>query len=120
VILDGTVTIEALIGCVIEAKLAPLCAEVARLASQVEALRRAADVGEQYLSVEKAASIAEVHADTIRGWVKSGRLREHRAGRELRILRSDLCRFLASGSTSDGRVTAEEEAAAILARRTSR
>lgn len=89
------------------------------LAGVVAELRPAADAGEQYLSVERAAAMAEVHADTIRGWVKSGRLREHRAGRELRILRSDLHRFLAAVSANGHRETAEEEATTILARRRS-
>jgi len=76
-------------------------------------LRPDSHAGDEYLSVQKAAAVAEVHADTIRGWIKSGRLPEHRAGRELRILRGDLQRLLGP------RATAAEEAATILARRRS-
>src|SRR5262249_39007266 len=87
------------------------------LPSLLADLRPVSHPGDEYLSVQKAAAIAEVHADTIRGWVKAGRLPEHRAGREVRILRSDLCRFLSNVSASGHRATAEEEAATILARR---
>lgn len=69
-----------------------------------------------YLSVEKAAEFAEVHADTIRGWVKAGRLPEHRAGRELRIRRDELHRFL-DVAANDDRPTPEQEAATMLSRR---
>jgi excisionase family DNA binding protein len=72
-----------------------------------------------YLSVEKAAATAEVHPDTIRAWVKAGRLPEHRAGRELRIRRDELHRFLDRVGDGDVRPTAEDEAALILARRRS-
>jgi excisionase family DNA binding protein len=70
-----------------------------------------------YLSVEKAAAVAEVHPDTIRAWVKAGRLPEHRAGRELRIRRDELHRFLDRASDGDVRPTAEDEAAMILSRK---
>jgi excisionase family DNA binding protein len=89
------------------------------LPAAIAELRPASDAGEQYLSVDKAAAIADVHPDTVRTWVKSGRLPEHRAGRELRILRSDLRRFLASVSANGHRASAEQEAVAILARRRS-
>ncbi len=89
------------------------------------ALREAlADVGraltpvpaeDGYLSVEKAAELAEVHPDTIRGWVKAGRLPRHHAGRELRVRRSELHAFLSAAPNE--RATPEVEAAGILARR---
>lgn len=69
-----------------------------------------------YFSIASAAAFAEVHPDTVRAWVKSGALPEHRAGRELRVLRSELRAFLAAGRSA-ARLSAEEEAAAILARR---
>ena len=79
---------------------------------------RAADsAGEQYLSVFKAAAVAGVHPDTIRAWVKSGRLPEHRAGRELRIRYDELRRFLDGDEGEKNRPTADEEAATILARK---
>ena len=73
--------------------------------------------GDGYLSVQKAAALTDVHPDTIRAWVRAGRLRGYRAGRELRVLRSELHHFLDAGDLVDHRETAEEEAAKILARR---
>jgi excisionase family DNA binding protein len=70
-----------------------------------------------YLSVQKAATLAEVHPDTIRAWVKDGRLVAHRAGCGLRIRRDDLRRFLEGGGPQKNRPTPEEDADAILARR---
>lgn len=72
-----------------------------------------------YLAIQKAADFADVHSDTIRAWIKAGRLRGYRAGRELRVLRSELRRFLETGDSAEQRETAEEEAATILARRRS-
>lgn len=73
-------------------------------------------VDDGYLSVEKAAELAEVHPDTIRAWIKAGRLVRHQAGRELRVRRSELHAFLACEKASE-RATPEAEAAGILARR---
>jgi excisionase family DNA binding protein len=70
-----------------------------------------------YLSVQKAATLVEVHPDTIRAWVKDGRLVAHRAGRELRIRRDQLRRFLEGGGPQKNRPTPEEKAAEILGRR---
>jgi excisionase family DNA binding protein len=70
-----------------------------------------------YLSVAKAAEVADVHPDTIRGWVKAGHLAGHRAGRELRIRLDELRRFLESGGGPKNRQTPEEEANEILSRR---
>ena len=68
-----------------------------------------------YLSVEQAAAFAAVHPDTIRAWVKAGRLPEHRAGRELRLLRDELHRFLERAGATGGKPTPQETAAKILA-----
>ena len=71
-----------------------------------------------YLSVAKAAEVADVHPDTIRGWVKAGHLAGHRAGRELRIRLDELRRFLdGGGGGPKNRQTPEEEANEILSRR---
>ncbi len=81
--------------------------------------RPAAAEEDGYLSVQRAADFADVHPDTIREWIKTDRLRGYRAGRELRVLRSELHRFLAPVSANGHRATPEEEAATILARRRS-
>lgn len=104
---------EETLAAIIEAKLAPIMAALKRL----EAQNRTSNAGDEYLSVRKAAQVAEVHPDTIRTWVKAGRLANHRAGRELRIRRDELHRFLESDDVQKNRLTPEEEAAAILGRR---
>ncbi len=73
-----------------------------------------------YLSVSKAAAFVDVHPDTIRVWIKAGRRSGYRAGRELRVLRSELRHFLAVGDPVIHRETPEEEAERIFARRRSR
>jgi excisionase family DNA binding protein len=50
-----------------------------------------------YLSVARAADVAEVNPATVRKWVEEGRLGRYRAGRELRVKRSELDRLLATG-----------------------
>lgn len=52
---------------------------------------------EPFLSVAKAARIADVAPGTIRTWIRKGRLTAQRAGRVLRVSRSELDRFM-SGS----------------------
>ena len=73
-----------------------------------------------YLSVRRAAAFVDVHPDTIRAWIKAGRLSGYRAGRELRVLRSELRHFLAVGDSAVHRESPEEEAERIFARRRSR
>jgi excisionase family DNA binding protein len=48
-----------------------------------------------YVSVAEAANIASVQGQTIRAWIRSGRLTEYKAGRVLRVRRSELETFLA-------------------------
>lgn len=57
---------------------------------------------ESYLSIAKAARVADVAPGTIRAWIRNGRLACKRAGRVLRVGRSELDRFL-SGVPSQSR-----------------
>lgn len=102
-------TIEETIAAAVEAKLRPVMDELRAIRSE---MRPTAEDG--YLSIEKAAALAEVHADTLRGWIKDGRLPEHRAGRELRVRRSELHRFMERGGSKATQVSPEETAAVIL------
>jgi hypothetical protein len=72
---------------------------------------------EEYLPVAKAAQIAAVTPDTIRVWIRQGRLTERWAGRELRVIRSELETLLATPSGHDRDTTPEEEARRYLRRR---
>jgi excisionase family DNA binding protein len=52
-----------------------------------------------YLSVAKAARLADVAPGTIRAWIRAGRLTAQRAGRVLRVSRSELEKFMAGAPT---------------------
>jgi excisionase family DNA binding protein len=54
-----------------------------------------------YLSVARAAEVAEVAPATIRAWIAEKRLTRYRAGRELRVKHSELDRLLSVGWSAD-------------------
>ena len=74
------------------------------------------DGAAEYLSLAGAGKVANVHPDTVRRWLKAGALPSHHAGRQLRVRRDDLVRFLATGP-GKGEQTGEQIADAILAKR---
>jgi len=67
-----------------------------------------------YVSVSEAAQIASVQVQTIRAWMRSGKLKEYKAGRVLRVRRSELEEFLASGPGPDLTSNASPEELAEL------
>lgn len=85
----------------------------------LERLGRAAHASDEFLSVAKAAEIAQVGESTLRAWIKSGRLRAGRAGRLVRIRRADLSALI-TDSRQEKRLDPEAEAAKILERNRSR
>lgn len=70
----------------LEAALRPLVAALVR----EELQRQRTDSAGEYLSTKEAAAVASVAEKTIRRWIAAGVLTEHRAGREIRVLRSEL------------------------------
>lgn len=68
----------------------------------------------EYLSVADAARVAGVSTKTVRAWIKDRRMQPHHAGRELRVLREDLVRYLATPPSAVTDVSADVLAAAIL------
>jgi excisionase family DNA binding protein len=48
----------------------------------------------EWLSVEDISKELGVHVDTVRGWIRERKLRATRLGREYRIRRVDLDKFL--------------------------
>jgi excisionase family DNA binding protein len=52
---------------------------------------------EEYLSPDEAGAVAGVHPDTIHRWIREGKLEKHRAGRLVRVRRSDVERLLRDG-----------------------
>lgn len=83
--------------------------ELARLAPKEPA-------NDGYLSTEAAAEFADVAVATIRRWVREGKLPEHRAGRRVRVLKSELSQLLDGGRrpTKRAKLSPEERAAQIL------
>jgi excisionase family DNA binding protein len=51
-------------------------------------------MSEQWLSVEDIAQELNVTIDTVRAWIREKKLVAYRVGREYRIKRSDLNKFL--------------------------
>jgi excisionase family DNA binding protein len=67
-----------------------------------------------YLSVTKAARLADVAPGTIRAWIRAGRLTAQHAGRVIRISRSELAQFMAGASTGPRGVETERRAAHLF------
>lgn len=70
--------------------------------------RPPAAVADEYLSVARAAAVADVAPGTVRRWIREGRLVGHHAGRVLRVKRTDLEALLRGGGRRDRELTAEQ------------
>lgn len=68
----------------------------------------------EYISVAKAARLADVASGTIRTWIRKGRLTPKRAGRVLRIKRSELEDFLCGKATGPRGDAIRHHAAQLL------
>lgn len=79
-----------------EAELRDIIRDEVRTAIRQELGKKPATVGE-FVSVADAAQIASVATQTIRVWVREGRLTGYHAGRVLRVRRAELEDFLAAG-----------------------
>ena len=93
----------------LETGLRALVAELVR----EEVARQMAETArpDEYLSTAAAAKLVDVAGGTIRRWIREGRLVGHRAGREVRVLRSDLEKLLREGSRRDGGKLSREQLA---------
>jgi excisionase family DNA binding protein len=58
---------------------------------------------QDYLLLSEVAQIARTSVDSVRGWVRSGRLRSVKPGRRRLIRREELERFLASDGLAERR-----------------
>lgn len=67
-----------------------------------------------YLSVAKAARLADVAPGTIRAWIRAGQLTAQHAGRVLRISRSELTQFMAGAPTGPNGAETERRAAHLF------
>ncbi len=71
----------------------------------------------QFLSIKDVAGAVHVVERTVRGWVKTGKLRASRAGRLMRIERAELERFLAGEGSNEHRDVDIDALATDLMRR---
>jgi len=55
----------------------------------------------QWLSVEDIAKELNVPLDTVRSWIRSKRLKAYKPGKEYRVKREDLDRFLEESVNRD-------------------
>ena len=92
----------------IDAALRELVCEAVREVVRAEVLPRLQAMPQgrgdpsRYLNTDQAAEVAGVKPDTIRDWLKSGRLAGHHAGRHLRVRLDQLEAFLAAGTPAPG------------------
>lgn len=99
---DENVVSEASSGALVildEAQLRLLIADAVREVLREEQARTPAPTAmpvSEYLDVTSAARIASVTPQTIRAWVKIGRLTRYTAGRQLRVKRKDLDAMMSS------------------------
>ncbi len=55
----------------------------------------------EWLSVEDIAAELNIPVNTVRGWIRSKRLKAYKPGKEYRVKRGDLDRFLEESSNID-------------------
>ncbi len=53
----------------------------------------------QWLKVEDIARELDLHVNTVRGWIRDGKLKATRVGRDYRIKREDYEKFLQERTT---------------------
>jgi excisionase family DNA binding protein len=58
-------------------------------------------VSTEWLTVEEIAQELKVPLDTVRSWIRRKELKAYRPGREYRVKREDLERFLKESATID-------------------
>jgi excisionase family DNA binding protein len=55
----------------------------------------------QWLKVEDIARELDLHVNTVRGWIRDGKLKATRFGRDYRIKREDYEKFIEERTTHD-------------------
>ena len=98
---------------ILVATIVPKLREAVRAEVKAALLEVKPQTGE-YLSVVDAARIADVDPKTIRAWIKAKKLAGHHAGREHRVQREDLERFLSAPRAGDAEASAPGAAAAAV------
>jgi len=68
----------------------------------------------QYYSVEQVAELLGLHAKTVRGYVREGRLRATRIGKQYRITAEDLAAFTGSPTPPSPAAAPHAETSAVV------
>ena len=55
----------------------------------------------EWLTVEEIAQELKMHVDTVRGWIREGKLKATRFGRDYRVKREDYEQFIRERTTPD-------------------
>jgi excisionase family DNA binding protein len=53
----------------------------------------------EWLTVEEIAQQLKMHVDTVRGWIREGKLKATRFGRDYRVKREDFDKFVQERTT---------------------
>jgi excisionase family DNA binding protein len=53
----------------------------------------------EWLTVEEIAQQLKMHVDTVRGWIRDGKLKATRFGRDYRVKREDFDKFVQERTT---------------------
>ena len=57
----------------------------------------------EWLTVEEIAQELKMHVDTVRGWIREGKLKGAKFGRDYRIRREDYEKFIREHFPDDGK-----------------
>lgn len=85
-----------------------------------EELAAHAPTPDEYLSITRAAQVADVSTRTVRRWIDSGALPGYGHGRARRVRRADLDALLANGRKLSPDLSPEEQARLDVRRRRGR
>jgi excisionase family DNA binding protein len=93
----------------IEQALRSMIREEVRAAVDAALQSSAPTVGTERLTVREAATVAKVSEKTIRNWLAAKQMTTLHAGRQLRVDRGELDRFMATGpKAANGELTPEQ------------
>jgi len=90
--------IEAFLRQAVKEEVQAALGEFVKAMGQASAPKPVPTIERRFISTKEAADIAAVNEKTIRVWLSAGKLKRYQAGRELRVERPDLERFMVSGN----------------------
>lgn len=59
---------------------------------------------DEWVTLQEIADELKLHIETVREWVRTKRLPAYKVGRDYRVKRTDLNKFLADRRTTDGNI----------------